>query len=160
MDTKLDSNLLRQLVRCKQQFHGSSRYDWVVLYDVADKKLNTRQEIDKYLFAQVRLFFKIQQDDKVHQLAYVEWFNIVDVDDPRTKKKIPRDLETGMAVAEWTGQFNVVSVDAIVRTVHMQPLFEECDSARKSSASKLDVCSIQSYLVNKYADYISWEELF
>ena len=131
-----------------------------MLYDLADKQFEIRQDIDKYLFAQVHLLFKIEQDRQVHRLAYLEWYNIVDIVDPSTKNMVSRDYETGMAVAMRTGQFNVVSVDAIVRTVHMQPFFEECDSARKNLAGGLNVYSFHSYLVNKYVDRVSWEELF
>jgi len=73
---------------------------------------------------------------------------------------VARDPETQMFVAERSEEFNVVSVDAIIRAVHMQPLFEEQDSARKVLANKLDVYSFHSYLVNKYADRVSWEELY
>jgi len=132
----------------------------VVLYDIADKQFKTRQGLDRYLIAQVHLMFKIHQNGVLYQLAYLEWFNIEDIVDSVTKKKVPRDLETGMAVAVRSGHFNVVSVDAIIRTVHMQPLFEDCDSARKSLANGLNVYSFRSYLVNKYADRVSWEELF
>ena len=73
---------------------------------------------------------------------------------------VSRDPETQMAVAVRSGQFNVVSVNAIIRAVHMQPLFQEYDSARKLLAAHSDVYSLNSYLVNKYADRVSWEELF
>ena len=73
---------------------------------------------------------------------------------------VARDPETQMAVAVRSGQFNIVSVNAIVRAVHMQPLFVERDSARKAYANKLDVYSFNSYLVNKYVDRGSWEEFF
>jgi len=131
------------------------------VYDLADKKFETRQGIDKYLFAQVRLLFEIVQDNRIHRLAYLEWYNIVDVPEVfNSSRKVPRDPETGMAVAVRSGQFNIVSVDAIVRAVHMQPLFEDCNSAQKAMACKLDVYSFDSYLVNKFADRISWEDLY
>ena len=164
-DNELASDICRQLIRCKQQFHGTPRYDWVVVYDLSDKDFKKRQGIDKYLFAQVRLLFKIKQENKIHQLAYLEWYNITDVSEipesPRTRAKMAaRDPETQMAVAVRSGKFNVVSVNAIVRQVHMQPLFEERNSARKKLTEKLDVYSFDSYLINKFADQMSWEELF
>ncbi len=133
-DNELASDICRQLIRCKQQFHGTPRYDWVAVYDLSDKDFKKRQGIDKYLFAQVRLLFKIKQENKIHQLAYLEWYNITDVSEipesPRTRAKMAaRDPETQMAVAVRSGKFNVVSVNAIVRQVHMQPLFEERNSA-------------------------------
>jgi len=70
-----------------------------VLYDLVDKQFEIRQGIDKYLFAQVRLLFKIEQDRQVHRLAYLEWYNIVDIEDPGTKTIVSHDCETGMAVA-------------------------------------------------------------
>jgi hypothetical protein len=91
----------------------------------------------------------------------LEWYNIVDVPELlNSNRKVPRDPETGMAVAVRSGQFNIVSIDAIVRAVHMQPLFEDCNSAQKAMAYKLDVYSFDSYLVNKFADRISWEDLY
>jgi hypothetical protein len=134
------------------------------LYDLADKDFRKRQGIDKYLFAQVRVLFKINHELKVHHLAYLEWYSITDVpEDPEVSgriKMVPRDPGTQMAVAVRSNKFNVVSVDAIIRAIHMQPLFEECDSAQKLLADNLDVYSLDLYLVNKYADRISWEELF
>lgn len=162
-DTKKVPDVIRQLIRCKQQFYGTPRYDWVALYDLADKDFKTRQGMDKYLFAQVRLLFEIQQNNIIYKLAYLEWYNITDVPEISVDGKIKmvsRDPETQMAVAVRSREFNVVSVDAIKRAIHMQPLFVECDSARKMLANKQDVYSFDSYLVNKYVDRISWEELF
>jgi len=73
---------------------------------------------------------------------------------------VPHDLETNMAVAIRSGEFNVVSVNAIIRSVHMQPLFVECDSARQALMNNRDAYSFDSYFVNKFADRGSWEELF
>jgi hypothetical protein len=157
-------DIFRQIVRCKRQFHGTPRYDWVVVYDLMDKNFRKRQGIDKYLFAQVQVLFKIKQGTTVHDLAYLEWYNITDVpEDPEVSgriKMVARDPETQMAVAVQSGQFNVMSVNAIIRIVHMQPLFEEHDSAQKLIAANLDVYSFDSYLINKYADRLSWDELF
>ena len=161
--TEQSLDAYRQIVRCKRQFHGTPRYDWVVVYDLADKDFQKRQGIDKYLFAQVRALFEITHNEKVHQLAYLEWYNITDVPEasvPEKTKMVSRDPETQMAVAIRSGEFNVVSVNAIIRAVHMQPLFQDCDSARKLLAGNLDVYSLNSYLVNKYVDRVSWEELF
>jgi len=155
---------LRQLIRCQQEFHGSPRYDWVVVYDLADKDFETRQGIDRYLFAQVRLLFGIKHNEQAHYLAYLEWYDIVDV--PGVKdangrvKMVARDPETQMAVAVRSGRFNVVSVSSIIRAVHMQPLFKERDSARKAFVDKLGVYSFNSYFVNRFADRVSWEELY
>jgi hypothetical protein len=122
----------------------------------------TREGIDKYLFGQVRLLFEMTQNDKQHHLAYLEWYNITDVpgDPERGGMTFPRDPETKMAVAMRSGKFNIVSVKAIIRAVHMQPFFTERDSARKALQSGLDVYSFDSYVVNKFADRLSWEELF
>jgi len=118
VDTETAQNVIRQLIRCKQQFYGSPRYDWVAVYDFADQKFNTRQGIDKYLFAQVRLLFTIKQDGQIHRLAYLEWYNITDV--PNVERKtVARDPQTQMAVAVRSKKFNVVSVNAIIRMVHM-----------------------------------------
>jgi hypothetical protein len=136
------------------------------VFDLADKDFQKRQGIDKYLFAQVRVLFEITQNEKVHQLAYLEWYKITDVPEAPVSKKVKkvkmvtRDPETQMAVAVRSGQFNVVSVNAIIRAVHMQPLFQEHNSAQKHLAANLDMYSFDSYLVNKYADRVSWEELF
>ena len=46
-----------QLIWCHQKFHGSPRYDWVAVYDLADKDFDQRQGTDRYLFGQVRLLF-------------------------------------------------------------------------------------------------------
>src|SRR3954470_285411 len=157
------SDTFRQIVRCKRQFHGTPRYDWVVVYDLEDKDLQQRQGLDKYLFAQVRILFETTHKEKVHQLAYLEWYNITDVPEvlvPGKIKMVARDPETQMAIAVRSYQFNVVSVNAIIRAVHMQPLFQEHDSARKHLAANLDMYSFDSYLVNKYADRISWEGLY
>ena len=133
------------------------------MYDLEDKDLQQRQGLDKYLFAQVRILFETTHKEKVYQLAYLEWYNITDVPEvsvPGKIKMVARDLETQMAIAVWSNQFNVVSVNAIIWAVHMQPLFQEHDSARKHLAANLDMFSFDSYLVNKYADRISWEELY
>ena len=149
----LTDTTFRQLIRCTQNFHGSPRYDWVALYDLADKNFETRHGIDKYLFAQVHLLFDIEQDNEIHHLAYLEWYNITDVpENPENPRIVSRDPETGMAITVWSGKFNIVSVNAIVRGVHMQPVFEERDSARKALAEQLDAYSFDSYMLNKYAD--------
>lgn len=135
------------------------------MYDLADKDFETRQGIDRYLFAQLRLLFGIKHHEQTHHLAYLEWYDITDVPglpeaDGRIKM-VARDPETQMAVAVKSGRFNIVPVNAIIRAVHMQPLFAERDSARRaSSADKLDVYSFDSYLVNRFADRVSWEELY
>ena len=133
------------------------------MFDLADKDFRKRQGIDKYIFAQVHLLFKINHNN-VHHLAYLEWYNITDVPEhPELEgktKMVPRDPETQMAVAVRSGQFNVVSVNAIIRAVYMQPLFQERDSAQKLLEANLHVYSFHSYLVNKYVDRVSWEELF
>jgi len=150
-----------QLICCTQKFHWSPQYDWVAVYDLTDKNFEARNGIDKYLFAQVRLLFSIEQDQKVHHLAYLEWYDIIDIpDNSKNRKMVSRDPETGMAIARRSGKSNVVSVNAIVRGVHMQPLFEERDSARTALAKGLDAYSFNSYVLNKYADRISWEELY
>jgi hypothetical protein len=157
-------DIFRQIVRCNRQFFGTPRYDWVVLYDLADNNFEKRQGIDKYLFAQVHVLFEIKHENSIHHLAYLEWFDITDVaEDPKVLGKITmvtRDPETQMAVAVRSGKFNVVSVNAIIRTVHMQPLFPEQDSAQNLLKANLDVYSFHSYLVNKYVDRISWDEIF
>jgi hypothetical protein len=130
------------------------------VYDLADKHFQKRQGMDKYLFAQVRMLFEITHNHKVHQLAFLEWYNITDIPVPGQSIAAARDPETKMAIAVRSKQFNIVSVNAIIRTVHMQPLFLECDSAQKLLAGNLDVYSLDSYIVNKYADRVSWEELF
>ena len=100
----------------------------------------------------------------MYNLAYLEWYNITDVlGTPETGRRVqlvPRDPETQMAVAVKSGEFNVVSVNAIIRAVHMQPLFAKQDSARKALENHLNEYSFNSYLVNKYADQNSWEDLF
>jgi len=160
-------NAFRQLIRCHQKFHGSPRYDWVAVYNFADKNFDQRQGIDQYIVGQVRLLFELEQDDEVHYLAYLEWYNITDVPSisdialgGRQRKGAPRDPETNMAIADRSREFNIVAVDAIIRAVHMQPLFAERDSARRALANNLDSYSFDSYLVNKFADRGSWEELF
>jgi hypothetical protein len=159
-----EQSFIRQIIRCKKEFHGTPRNDWVVIHDFADEEFEKRQGIDKYLFAQVRLLFKLTQDEVVHNLAYLEWYDITDVpaipEDEEEIEMVARDPETQMAVAVRSGRFNVVSVDCIVRAVHMIPLFKEYNSARQHVASNANVHSFDTYLVNKYADRLSWEEIF
>jgi len=166
-----ESASMRQLIRCHQKFHGSPRYDWIAVYDLADKNFGQRQGIDRYLFGQARLLFELQQNEDIYHLAYLEWYDITDVPSieaqadsdgslRRTQKMVPRDPETNMAVAIRSGEFNVVSVNAIIRSVHMQPLFMERDSARQALMNNRDAYSFDSYFVNKFADRGSWEELF
>lgn len=91
----------------------------------------------------------------------MEWYDITDVPkNPEERELVARDPETRMAVAVRSGRFNVVSVNSIVRAVHMQPLFEDHDSAQRLLAAKSDVYSVDTYLVNKYVDRLSWEEIF
>ena len=155
-------NTFHQLICCKQQFHGTCWYDWVVLYDLADKDFKIQQGIDKYLFAQVLLLFAIEQNNEVYRLAYLEWYNITDISEISEGKvqMVAWDSETHIATAIWSRKFNVVSVNAIIRAVHMQPLFQDHDSAQKMLENKLDAYSFDRYLVNKYVDRVSWEELF
>ena len=105
-----------------------------MVYDLADEDLETREGIDRYLFTQVRLLCEFKRNEQIHHLAYVEWYDIVDV--PGTKdangrtKMVARDPETQMAVVARSGRF--------IRAVHMQSLFDDRDSARKGFADKLD----------------------
>src|SRR5208337_2470044 len=109
--------------------------------------------------------FELKQNDKVYHLGYLEWYDITDIPSisgagGKRMKMIPRDPETNMAVAIKSREFNIVSLDAIIQAVHMQPLFAECDSAHQALANKLDVYSFDLYIVNKFADWGSWEKLF
>ena len=61
-----------QLIRCHQKFHGSPRYDWVAVYDLADKNFEERQGIDRYLFGQVCLLFELEQNEDIYHLAYLK----------------------------------------------------------------------------------------
>lgn len=152
---------IRQLIRCKRLFHGAPRLDWIATYDLADENLQERQGIDKYLFAQVHLFFEIRQKDKIFRLVYLEWFDVTDVPKvPGRRSTVPRDPETGMAITVRSNRFSIVSVDDIIRAVHMQPLFEELDSARRALSENMNMYSFQKYVLNKYADRLSWEEMF
>jgi hypothetical protein len=85
----------------------------------------------------------------------LEWYNIIDIENPSTKNIVSHDCETAIAITIWTGQFNIVSIDEIIHIVYMQPLFEKCDSVRKNLVGGLNVYSFYSYLVNKYTDHIS-----
>ena len=121
-----------------------------------DNNFEKQEGIDKYLFAWVHLLFEIEQNEVMYHLAYLEWYNITDVpgtlETGRRVQLVPRDPETQMAVAVKSGEFNVVSVNAIIRAVHMQPLFTKQDSAQKALENHLNEYSFDSYLVNKYAD--------
>ena len=162
-----ESAMSSQLIWCHQKFHWSPWYDWVAVYGLTDKDFDQQQGIDWYLFGQVHLLFELKQNEDIYHLAYLEWYDITDVPDEVSEaqagsrgKMVPRDPETNMAVAIKSGEFNVVSVNAIVQSVHMQPLFMECDSAHQSLMNKKNEYSFDSYLVNKFADRGSWEELF
>lgn len=139
----------RQILRCKRSFHGAPRYDWVGVYDLEDEEFESRNGLDKFLIGQLQLLFAIYQDNRQYNLAYIEWYDIGD-----------KDHETGMWIVTRSGNYNVVSVEAIVRGIHLQPLFDSNDVARRTLLKHNNEYSFKQYLVNKYVDRASWEELY
>jgi hypothetical protein len=95
------------------------------------------------------LLFQIQ-DDHAHHLAYVEWYDVAD----------QRDQETFMSVVRRSGRYNVVSIHAIVRGVHLMPFFDSRNAAQKALESNKNVYEFEKYVINKYVDRTSWEEIY
>ena len=106
--------------------------------------------MDCYKISQVCLFLEVIQNSRKYYLAYVNWF---------IKCKVS-DKETGMCIIDQSQKYNVIGVEAIVQSVHLQPLFEEWDSAIKAYSLNWNVYLFDTYIVNKYIDRASWEMLY
>ena len=106
--------------------------------------------MDCYKISQVCLFLEVIQNSRKYHLAYVNWF---------IKRKVS-DKETGICIIDQSQKYNVIGVEAIVQSVHLQPLFEERDSAIKAYSLNWNVYLFDTYIVNKYIDRASWEMLY
>ena len=106
--------------------------------------------MDHYKISQVCLFLEDIQNSRKYHLAYVNWFIKYNVS----------DKETGMCIVDRSQKYNVIGVEAIVQSIHLQTLFEEQDSAIKAHSLNWNVYSFDTYVVNKYIDRANWEMLY
>ena len=137
----------RHILRAHRDFHGSPKYDWFV---ICDTQADTTQGIDHYKLGQVCLFLEVIQNGERWHLAYVNWF----------LKCKRRDKETGMCIVDRSHKYNIIGITAIVQSVHLQPLFEEQNSAIQARSQDWDVYSFDAYVINKYSDRASWEMFY
>ena len=114
-----DNASQRQILCAHQDFYDSPRYNWFVIHDSQNQ---AAQGIDCYKVGQVCLFLEVIQNSTKYHLAYINWF---------MKHKV-RVKETGMCMVDKSQKYNIIGVEAIVQSVHLQPLFEEQDSAIKA----------------------------
>ena len=75
------------------------------------------------------------------------------------KRKV-RDKETGMCIIDQSQKYNIIGVEAIVQSIHLQPLFEEWNSAIKARSCNWNFYSFDTYVVNKFSDRASWEMFY
>ena len=65
-----------------------------------------------------------------------------------------------MCIVDQSQKYNVIGVEAIVQSVHLQPLFEGPNSAIKAYSWNWNVYSFDTCVVNKYIDRASWEMFY
>ena len=106
--------------------------------------------MDHYKIGQLCLFLEVIENSRKYHLAYVNWF---------IKCKVS-DKETCMCIVDQSHKYNVIGVEAIVQSVHLQPLFKEQEYAIKANSCNWSVYSFDTYVVNKYIDRASWEMFY
>ena len=128
------------------RFHGCPRYDWVVL----DNKPAPGEEcngIDHFVIGLLQFLMVIELDGEVHNVALLQWYDILGSKDP----------ETGLSITKCTERYNFHTVNKIVCLIHLIPFFKTLETARAKLGKGNQEYNFNKYLVNHYSDRFAFE---